>query len=125
MTHEPHPIETIHHINPVFNRRFSNLLYYCGALVTVLLLVFPYSLRIALAFFVNIFFNRPRVYADYLRMVGNRMSVLPMLVLYVAAIGIYAIISQLMHAVQRKNMATTRWVPIGSETTPSWYDHQS
>lgn len=124
MKQQPHPIEKIHNINPVFNQRFATVLYYCGALVTFLLLVFPYTLRTALAFFVNIFFNRPRVYLNYLRALGNQMSVIPMAVLYVVGIGIYAIFFQLARAFRREKR-TTCWVPVALETTPAWYDHQS
>lgn len=124
MIEESHPIEKIHHINRAFNRRFANVLYYCGALVTFLLLALPYSLRTALAFFVNIFFNRPRVYIEYARRVGNRLNVLPMLVLYSIGIGVYAILFQLARAFRREKVAT-RWMPLKFETVPAWYDHQS
>lgn len=124
MTEQPHPIEKIHHINTTFNRRFSGVLYYAGAFVTLLFLIFPYTLRTALAFFVNIFFNRPQVYLGYLRIIGREMSIVPMLVLYIVGIGVYAIFLQVANVFRKRN-SKTRWVLVGSNNDRRLYDRQS
>lgn len=86
-----HPIESIHHINGDFNRFFSMPLYFAGMLVTAVLLVSPYGIRMFLAFFVNALFNRPAVYLAYFsKYVGKRMNFLLVSAAYLLAFGTYA-----------------------------------
>ncbi len=89
---ERHPIEAIHHIHTKFNALFSWPLYLAGGLTTVLLYVSPYSVRLFLAFGVNLFFNRPAVYLSYFgKFVGKKMNFLVLSILYLAVFGTYAL----------------------------------
>lgn len=85
-------LEKIHHINPTLNRLLSGPLFAAAAVTVALLLILPYRGRVALAFAINVLFNRPLVYLNYVaRYVARPLGRVQMAVFYYLLFGIYAI----------------------------------
>lgn len=83
--------EKIHHINRRFNRVFSKPVYYFAQAVTLINFVLPYSLRIVFAFAINLFFNRPIVYLNFLgRKIGKNINFVVISFSYFVIFGMYA-----------------------------------
>lgn len=87
-----HPFYKIHHINSRFNRVFDVPIFYAATFVTFLNLLLPYSLRTVLAFLINIFFNRPVVYLNFIaEKISKRINLLVLAVFYFTLFGLYSI----------------------------------
>lgn len=107
------PLGRIHHINPQFNLRFDRPLYYAGAAVTALAFVSPYSLRILLALLLNIFFNRPTVYAQlFAEKIGRRLGLLLLDACYVSIVGVYALAYRLWKRFCGASRGVLQWAPL-------------
>lgn len=59
-------IYKIHNINSALNRFFGPLIYIFATIVVLLLVLLPYRGRLLLALIINIFFNRPTVYINFI-----------------------------------------------------------
>jgi predicted PurR-regulated permease PerM len=94
----------IHHINSKFNQRFSKVIYTSSYIVTMINTILPYCCRILLAYFINIFFNRPKVYFNILAdKIGKKMNIITIAVVYITFFGIYAIVYKIIKLFENKN----------------------
>ena len=93
---DSHPFYKIHKVNSNFNKCFSKPLYYLSFFVTILATILPHKGKIALAYFINIFFNRPVVYLSMFgKFVGQYMQKVVLFVFYILVFGIYGVLFQI------------------------------
>lgn len=84
--------ERIHNINPQFNRIFAIPIYIVSLVVVLLLFISPYFVRLAIAFLINLFMNRPIVYlSTFAEKIGRPVNSLFFRFLYFSLFAIYAI----------------------------------
>jgi hypothetical protein len=74
-------LRRIHNINEIRNRYLAVPIFVLAYLSLVALLFLPYRGRIVFAFLLNLFFNRWRVYGEYL----SRWLLNPLRILHMAA----------------------------------------
>lgn len=105
-------LEKIHHVNPTLNRWLSVPIFIGSTITVILLLILPYRGRVALAFLINVCFNRPMVYLNYLaRYVARPFAAVEMRVLYYGVFGAYAVLYRLF-----AKPAPRGWVPSQPQT---------
>ncbi len=103
--------ERIHNLNPTLARLFSWPLYVAAWVVVVLYAVLPYSLRLLVAGVINICFNRPMVYLNYLgRLIGQPMSYVTTTVIYLVVFGAYALFMVPAVMLRRLKPVRSTWV---------------
>ena len=118
--------ERIHHIDSRFNKIFSKPLYYAAMLVTVINFLSPYSLRIALAFLINIFFNRPVVYLSlFAQKIGKKINFIVIGIFYFTVMGLYACAYKFFGLMNRQKNKSSRWITSKTEKSLEDYYYQS
>lgn len=117
-----HPFYKIHHVNKRFNALFDAPLYYIAGLVVFVNVLLPYSFRIGFAFLINIFFNRPLVYANFFaEKIGKKANGAMLALFYFTIIGAYACVFKAISYLHKKN-SDTNWMIAKEEED---YFHQS
>lgn len=116
-------LERIHYINHWRNRVLGPFIF-LGSVVTVLLLaVLPYRGRIFLALVINILFNRPIIYLNWL----SRKIVLPVHAVQITLFYFLFIFpfAALFRILRSQNADRPRWVETVSNTTAENAIYQS
>lgn len=117
-----HPFFKIHHVNQAFNKFFEWPLVTVGFFISVINLCSPYYVRVALAFLINIFFNRPLIYLNYIgEFVSKRLSWIFITLFYVTIFGFYALIYKIIF----KNKTLSTWEKVPAEKDSDNYYYQS
>jgi len=119
---EDHPFYKIHNVNTKFNKVFNKPLFYVATFVTFLNLFLPYSLRFTLAFFINIFFNRPVVYLNFFaEKINKRINFVTTTLFYFTFIGVYSILYQAYFYISNRRKKESRWVKIEKENKDNYF----
>lgn len=104
------PFERIHNLNPTLNRLFSVPLYVASFAVVVVYAVLPYSLRLLLAALINLFFNRPITYLNYVsRFISRPMGYIMMSVFFVVGGAVYGVPLTVAERLQRSRRRRSSW----------------
>jgi len=83
----------IHHINERFNRIFSVPLFVGSFFVLCFLAVLNYHGRLFIALLINVLFNRPSTYLNYIaKLFAKPIALFQMVVFYFVIAGFYAIV---------------------------------
>ena len=107
--------EKIHNIDSRFNKIFHWPLFMASFLVTAINYLTPYSVRLILAFLVNIFFNRPYIYVSLLgKFVGEKMNYVIYTLFYLIIIGCYSLAYQFFRLLKRRKK-DSNWVENNEE----------
>jgi len=101
----------IHHINTFWNKRLAPVLYLLSAFSVFLLTILPYRGRVAFAFFVNIFFNRPVVYWNIIsEKISKRFNLVFFFFFYFFVLGVYVFFLKIYQRFFKKYGST--WKPV-------------
>lgn len=122
-TKDRNPIEKIHNIHPGFNRFFDKPLFIAAAFITLIVFISPYWARIVLAFLINLFFNRPKVYLNWLALrIASPLQWMMFVLFYLTFFGVYAIIYKVFRRILRQEYGQPQWVDIKpSDQDAYWY----
>ena len=100
-------LEKIHHIDHARNRWLGVPIFIGSAVTVLLLLILPYRGRVALAFVLNVLFNRPLVYMNFAaRYIAKPFAAVEMRILYFVVFGSYALLYRIFAKPTRDG-----WVP--------------
>jgi len=125
-TAEKNIIDRIHNIDSRFNRLFSVPLQWIGLLITCILFISPYWGRVAFAFFINIFFNRPKVYLNLvLKRMGKVGNHIMIGIFYFTLFALYAIFYKIFYFIRKKKNAEGKWVSSAFDKDTEEYYYQS
>lgn len=95
-------LNKIHSINSKFNRLFGPVIYLAAAVVVLLMVILPYSGRLALALFINVFFNRPLVYLNFIsRKIAYPLQRLNVFIIYCTLFGFFALLYRMFFRKQQ------------------------
>lgn len=109
----------IHNVNSTFVKVFSIPLYFLSIIIVYLLLIFPYSFRIALAYVINIFFNRPIVYLTFFfEKFGKHINKIVITFFYLIILGFYSFFFRIFCFFSKKKKS--EWNEIDKDTKESY-----
>jgi hypothetical protein len=123
-----HPFNKIHNINQRFNKFFDFPLYFISILILLLFFFSSYHIRILISFLINILFNRPIVYLNYLsRFFAKPIQIILVSILYLLLFGTYSLFLKifLFATFFRKPAQVSTWVSAEPHEIPNDLKFQS